>query len=75
MYLNADYKAIVIKIRHAVLKIFEQLYKIFEQLFKFEQLWHIFKQLFNFFGADSGQAYYRVHISRLVRHPKSSPLV
>jgi len=32
LYLNVDYKAIVIKIRHAVLKIFEQLYKIFEQL-------------------------------------------
>ena len=29
---SVDYKAIVIKIRHAVLKIFEQLYKIFEQL-------------------------------------------
>ena len=33
--LNVDYKAIVIKIRHAVLKIFEQLYEIFEQLFQF----------------------------------------
>jgi len=46
LYLNVDYKAIVIKIRHAVLKIFEQLYKIFEQLFEilatFEQLFGIF---------------------------------
>ena len=46
MYLNVDYKAIVIKIRHAVLKIFEQLYQIFEQLFQilatFEQLFGIF---------------------------------
>ena len=32
LYLNVDYKAILIKIRHAILKIFEQLYKIFEQL-------------------------------------------
>ena len=35
LYLSVDYKAIVIKIRHAVLKVFEQLYKIFEQLFQF----------------------------------------
>jgi len=46
LYLNVDYKAIVIKIRHAVLKIFEQLYKIFEQFFQilatFEQLFGIF---------------------------------
>ena len=46
MYLNVDYKAIVLKIRHVVLKIFEQLYKIFEQLFQilatFEQLFGIF---------------------------------
>ena len=46
MYLNVDYKATVIKIRHAVLKIFEQLYKIFEQLFQIlatlEQLFGIF---------------------------------
>jgi len=46
LYLNVDYKALVIKIRHAVLKIFEQLYKIFEQLFQilatFEQLFGIF---------------------------------
>ena len=32
---SLDYKAIVIKIRHAVLRIFEQLYKMFEQLFQF----------------------------------------
>ena len=38
LHLNVDYKAIVIKIRHAVLETFEQLYKIFEHLFQFEQL-------------------------------------
>jgi len=46
LYLNVDYKAIVIKIRHAVLKIFEQLYKIFEQLFQilatFEHFFGVF---------------------------------
>ena len=46
LYVNVDYKAIVIKIRHAVLKIFEQLCKIFEQLFQF---WATFKQLFDIF--------------------------
>ena len=46
MYLNVDYKAIVIKIRHAVLKILEQLYKIFEQLFQFRAT---FEQLFGIF--------------------------
>ena len=43
MYLNVDYKAIVIKIKHVVLKIFEQLYKIFEQRFPFSAT---FEQLF-----------------------------
>jgi len=46
LYLNVDYKAIAIKIRHAVLIIFEQLYKIFEQRFQilatFEQRFGIF---------------------------------
>ena len=45
MYLNVDYKAIVIKIKH-VLKIFEQLYKIFEQLFPFSAT---FEQRFGIF--------------------------
>jgi len=62
LYLNVDYKAIVIKIRHAVLKIFEQLYKLFEQLLQilatFEQLFGIFlSNFFTFFGAESGRPY------------------
>ena len=37
-WVNVDYKAIVVEIRHTVLKILEQLYTILSNLFNFEQL-------------------------------------
>jgi len=73
LYLNVDYKAIAIKIRHAVLKIFEQLNKIFEQLFQilatFEQLFGVFLSNFLPFSEQNLDAPTTLYIKLTEHYP------